>query len=72
MVALDLPVELIDRLKELAGHTRRPFREEVLHALVRHLAQPPSVVYEMDTPPLQSETVRVEKPAPKRRGRKAK
>ena len=71
MVALDLPIELVDRLKELAGVTRRSFRDEVTHALERHLAQPPQVLYQMDTPPLSPETVRVEEPPPKkRRGQK--
>lgn len=71
MVALDLPIELVGRLKELAGVTRRPFKEEVLPALERHLAAPPQVLYQMDTPPLSPEVVRVEEPPPKkRRGRK--
>ncbi len=53
-VYVALPEDLLDALRALAGQNKRPFRAEVIHALERHLAEPPTVTVtvEVDAPPL--------------------
>lgn len=67
LISLHLPLDLIERVKDLASNTRRSMTDEITHALERHLAAPPQVIYEMTTPPLAPDMVRVEKQKKRRR-----
>lgn len=53
-VGLDLPLDLIDAVITLAEANGRRIRDEVIHALQRHLAAPPVVRVETpDMPPAE-------------------
>lgn len=64
-----LPHGTLDAVITLAERNRRTLREEVLHAITRHLRQPPVASYSVSDEPLD-----VAEAEPKRRppGRKAR
>lgn len=61
-VYIELPVELLAQVRELAERNGRDFRSEVEHALQRHLAAPPTVRVVVDTPHLPAAEVESESP----------
>lgn len=63
-VYIELPVELLAQVRELAERNGRDFRSEVEHALQRHLAAPPTVRVVVDTPGLPAAEVEAESPTP--------
>lgn len=68
-VFIELADELVARTHELAKVNDRPFREEVAHAIERHLSAPPTIkkIVEVKVPDLPPATVEVaEQPKPKR------
>lgn len=67
-VYLTLPPDLLAAVRELAAKNGRPFKTEVEHALMRHLAVPPILV----VPVLPPATVPVEPEQPRGRGRPRK
>jgi len=62
-VNLELPIELLEQVIELAERNSRRMKDEFVHALQRHLAAPP--VVRIETPELGPAEV-VERP--RRRG----
>jgi hypothetical protein len=56
-VNVELPPDLIEQVRQLAERNGRPFREEVVSALRRHLAAPPEVEVIERAPPLPAATV---------------
>jgi hypothetical protein len=71
---IELDPEVVRQMAELAERNKRSFREEVEHALRRHLAAPPVVTVQVTVPELPPATIEVqEKPhTPKRGGRRRK
>jgi hypothetical protein len=71
-VFFEAPEALVEQLRQLAVANGRDFRDELVHAVARHLAAPPTVRIIVDEPALAP--VKVERPAvvPKRRGRPLK
>lgn len=66
-IYLELLPDTIDRAKQLAEKNSRSFREEVQHALERHLDAPPTikVIVEAIVPPLKP--AEIDPPKPKRK-----
>jgi hypothetical protein len=58
-VYVELPLELLEEVRRLAEANGRGFRDEVQHALERHLAAPPTVRVVIDTPDLPPAEVEV-------------
>jgi hypothetical protein len=56
-VNVELPPDLIEAVRALAEKNGRPFREEVVSALRRHLEAPPTVEVVETRPPLPAATV---------------
>ena len=70
---IELPEELFDGVHALAESNQRTFRDEVVHAIQRHLNQPPKVQVIVDSPDLKPETIsRKDEPAKPKRGRPRK
>lgn len=65
-IYFEIPLDLIDAFKELSVRARRTLKEEVVHAMQRHLESPPLVIYKMETPELKPAKVEIEKPRPRR------
>lgn len=61
-----LPEDLLEGIKRLAESNGRPLKDEVAHALRRHLDAPPQLI----TPAMPA--VEMETPTPKKRGRRSK
>jgi hypothetical protein len=56
---IELPEELWAQVKALADANDRDFREEIEHALQRHVADPPRIIRIEEVPPLAPATVEV-------------
>lgn len=65
---LEMEEDVMERVRELAQANGRPLRDEVTHALLRHLASPPIVRVEVDA----REMPDVPAPEKRRRGRPPK
>lgn len=71
-VYLDMDAELHGAIQILADSNGRPFKDELEHALRRHLAQPPKRVIVETVPALDDATIEQAPAAPapaKKRGR---
>ena len=66
---LELDLALVDRVRSLAESNSRAFREEVSHALSRHLEVPPriKVIVEAIIPPLPPAEIDPPSPKPKKK-----
>lgn len=56
-VYVELPLDLLEAVRRLAERNGRGFRDEVQHALERHLEAPPTVRIVIDTPALAATEV---------------
>jgi len=63
-VYVELPLEMIEAVRQLAERNGRGFRDELQHALERHLEAPPAVRVVIDTPALSPAEV----PPPRKTG----
>ena len=65
-IYIELPPQLVERVKELAERNRRGFKDEIQHAIERHLGAPPEVTVRVDVPPLAPAALPDPPPRPKR------
>ena len=65
-IYIELPPALVDRVKGLAERNRRGFKDEIQHAIERHLEAPPEVTVKVEVPPLGPAALPDPPPKPKR------
>ncbi len=66
---IDVDAVLDARFAKLAASNGRSYKDELHHAMRRHLAQPPKVRLVVEETPLVSDDV---KPAPPKKGRRSR
>lgn len=69
---VELRPELAKQMDELAASNSRTFRDELEHAIERHLAKPPTIRVEINTPELAPAEISPAPSPPSRRTRARK